>query len=346
MGLENPSCEAVESYYLETGEGLYFAVKGQEHPHDRRIAVLRYAPDPESGKRHKDGVLYRRLYRFSEQEDWIRKNCPQYSAYDPVFQTTLQSVPVSMIRRMYSPILHFEKLLQSPDLSPLEDDAVAFLSALQKESAVPFHALGITGSMLIGMHTDSSDIDAVVFGEADCLNAHKALRRLLDGSSGGELRRLDAGGMKELYAQRVPDTKMEFRQFAALEKEKANQGLFRERAWFVRFIKNPAESWNKYGDLRYAPLGRMTVQASVADDSEAIFTPCRYLLAEARSLETTPMPDPREIVSFRGRFCGQASVGDRIMATGTLEQVQDSRGKIGHRLLLGNSPEDTMVVLR
>ena len=49
--------EVVESFYLETMEGLFFAVKGLEHPPDRWIAVLRYAPDPERGSREKRSEL-------------------------------------------------------------------------------------------------------------------------------------------------------------------------------------------------------------------------------------------------------------------------------------------------
>jgi predicted nucleotidyltransferase len=336
---------AVESYYLETQDGLFFAVKGLEHPPGRWIAVLRYAPDPEAGERMKDGVSYRRLYRFSEQEKWIREMCPQYSEYDPVFQATLQSVPRYMVRRIYDPRRRFQDLMQASGRNALEEDAVAFLSVLHKEAAVPLEALGITGSMLIGLHTESSDMDVAVFGEANCFRVYRALRRLLDGGTREDLGRLDAKGMEELYAQRAVDTKMDYLQFKNLEKEKVNQGRFRERAWFVRFVKDPEEARNTYGKLRYMPLGRMNIQAFITDDRDAIFTPCRYALSEACSVEGERKEDLNEIVSFRGRFCEQARVGDRIMAAGTLERIQDCQGVTRHRLLLGNSPEDTMVVM-
>jgi predicted nucleotidyltransferase len=338
--------EAVEGYYLETVEGLYFAVKGLEHPPDRRLAVLRYAPDPHAGTRRKDGILYRRLYSFPEQEEWIAKTCPRYRAHDPVFGTALQSVPRSMVRQVHDPRLKLEALLQSPERHALEDAAVDFLSILQKEASVPLHSMGITGSILIGMHTDRSDMDAVVFGEACCLRVHKTLQRLLDTASCAELKRLDPEGMQELHAQRFPDTGMDFLEFEALEKLKANQGRFRGRTWFIRFVKNPDEAWNRYGEFRYEPNGRMTIQAAVADSRDAIFTPCRYLLSDVCSAGRMPVPDLHEIVSFRGRFCEQARAGDRILAAGTLERIRDSRGRVRYRLLLGNSPEDTMVAIR
>ncbi|MBN2318943.1 MAG: nucleotidyltransferase domain-containing protein [Acidobacteria bacterium] len=338
--------EVVESYYLETMEGLFFAVKGLEHPPDRWIAVLRYVPDPVMGDREKNGITCRRLYRFAEQEHWIEETCPRYREYDPVFGVMLQGVPRNRVRRIYSPRRQFQRLMQRSDKSALEEDVVSFLSVLQKKAEVPVSSLGITGSVLIGMHTENSDMDVAVFGERSCKRVHRALRGLLKDGGEENLIRLDAEGMEELYAQRVVDTKMGFREFADLENHKANQGRFRGRTWFVRFIKEPGETKERYGSCRYKALGRTRVHASVADDAEAIFTPCRYLLSGVKNVEGQRVPEPGEIVSFRGRFCEQARNGDRVMASGTLEQVRDSRGNVRHRLLLGNLSEDTMIVLR
>src|SRR5512145_2772289 len=91
---------AAEGYYLETGEGLFFAVKGLAHPPDRWIAVLRYIPDAEKGERLKNGVLYRRMYHFDEQEQWLQATYPQYLAFDPSFNAMLQSVPRTSVQRI------------------------------------------------------------------------------------------------------------------------------------------------------------------------------------------------------------------------------------------------------
>ncbi|MEJ2246067.1 MAG: hypothetical protein P8Y80_08350 [Acidobacteriota bacterium] len=335
--------EAVESYYLETMEGLFFAVKGQEHPPDRWISVLRYVPDSDRGEREKNGSFYSRLYSFKEQERWIEEHCPQYRAYDPVFQTTLQSVPRSQVRNIHNPRQKLHELTQATVRDGLEEDVVAFSGLLEKEARVRASSLGITGSVLIGMHADHSDIDIVAFGEDSSRKIHQALSRLLADPGCKELRRLDANGMKELYAQRIVDSKMEYSEFVHLERRKVNQGTFRGRPYFIRFIKEPSGE-PAYGQCRYSPKGRERIQATVAGDLEGIFTPCRYGLAGAQTLGGMPLPEMDEIVSFRGRFCEQARIGDHILATGTLEQVQDSQGVIHYRLLLGNSREDTMVV--
>lgn len=338
--------EAIESCYLETLDGCYFAVKGLEHPPDRRIAVLRYVPDPDAGERVKKGARYRRLYGFAEQEAWIRRKYPPYLAYDPFLQATLQSVPLDRIRRVYDPVRRLRELAGSPGRDPLAADAVAFLGVLQKEAAVPVSGLGVTGSLLIGMHTEHSDMDVAVFGEASCRKVHRALAMLLEGGGGKDVCRLDAAGMEELYAQRSVDTRIGFRDFARLERRKANQGLFRGRTWFVRFVRAPGEAGTGYGTRQYTPLGRGKVSATVAGARDAIFTPCRYILSEVQNTGVPGLPDPDEIVSFRGRFCEQGRAGDRVAAEGTLERVRSGSGETHHRLLLGNSREDSMIVMR
>ncbi|MEJ2110840.1 MAG: hypothetical protein P8Z37_13210 [Acidobacteriota bacterium] len=337
---------ASESFYIETVEGCFFAVKGLEHPPDRLVAVLRYAPDPEEGERIRDGRRYRRLYRFAEQETWIRKRWPHYLAYDPVFQTTLQSVPVEMVCRLYDPCRRSRELISLSGRSPLEVDAAAFLQILRKRAYAPLSALGISGSLLIGLHHDHSDIDISVFGESDCIKVHRALKILLDEKTEENLGRLNEKGMKELYAQRVVDTPMDYCDFLDQESRKVNQGFFGDRTWFIRFVKKPGETADSYGDRIFCRLGRLEIQATVADDSDAIFTPCRYGLSEVRKIVPGALPEPDEIVSFRGRFCEQARDGDRIAASGIMERVECGNGRRYHRLLLGNSPQDTLTVIR
>ena len=104
------------------------------------------------------------------------------------------------------------------------------------------------------------------------------------------------------------------------------------------------EAVDRYGARGYTPMGRTSISASVSDDSEAIFTPCRYGVAGARIIDGSDLPEITEIVSFRGRFCEQARIGESVIASGTLERVRAKEGDTWSRLLLGNFPQDTMIV--
>lgn len=374
--------EVIESHYLETHEGLFFAVKGLVHPPDRFFAILRYAPD-ESGERWKAGQRYRRLYHFAEQEQFLRAHYPHYLAFDPVCQVVLQSVPHTCIRRVYDPRRRLQELAHQEHRDAVEEDALAFARLLQEEAAIPWTALGISGSLLIGLHTPQSDLDISVYGSQNCYAVWRALRRLFSQAEHGvaegtAIRSFDSQGMEALYAERLPDTRMGFADFLRVERQKVIQGQFRSRPYFIRFLKAPTEVSERYGDVRYQPLGRVRIAATVADASEAIFTPCRYTLTAVRFLpssgereETQLLPPnrggvggevappllersgerwdggdqgPIEIVSYRGRFCEQAQAGASILAFGTLERVQARDGRVWLRLLLGNHPDDTMTL--
>jgi predicted nucleotidyltransferase len=333
--------EIIESFYIETQEGLFFAVKGFVHPPDRVVGVLRYVPDAEQGERIKGGEAYRRLYHFPEQEQLLQSTFPEYLQYDPVFQVRLQSVPRSCVHRVYDPRVRAVELSETQQFEPVLAEAADFISVLKLRADVPISAIGISGSILIGMQRATSDLDISVFGMQSCWKVYRALASLLESESVSDLRHLDESGIVELYAQRAPDTQMEFGAFAELERKKVCQGSFKNRPYFIRFLKEPCEMDEEYGDIRYCPIGRATIEARVDDDQDAIFTPCRYLVSEVQTLEGPDMAID-EIVSFRGRFCEQARVGDYISAAGMIERVEREGCRIRHRLLLGNAPNDTM----
>ena len=334
----------IESDYLETPEGLFFAVKGIAQPPDRVLAYLRYAPDPQ-GERLCRGRPYRRLYHFAEQEQLLRARYAQYLAYDTVTRLDLQSVPRSSIARAYSARQGLQAIRQHSRRDPVEEDAFLFASQLQKVSGIPWSSLGISGSLLIGLHTPASDLDMTVHGEQDCWTLHLALSALLEEDS-GDIRRLDEAGLRALYAERSTDTEMTYGDFIHSERQKVIQGRFRERMYFIRFLQKPSEFGEIYGDRQYTPCGRATIEARVMDHRKAIFTPCSYKISEARSIAGEAVPEISEIVSFRGRFCEQARAGDVVRASGAIERVAHSSGQVWHRLVLGSEFADTMNVRR
>lgn len=338
--------EVIESHYLETQEGLFFAVKGLVHPPDRFFACLRYAPDPDSGDRRREGRRYRRLYHFAEQEQFLQTEYGKYLIFDPNYRTTLQCVPREWIHKVYDPRARLQALAQQKERDPVEEDALAFAVLLQQEASIPWTGLGISGSLLIALHTAQSDLDITVYGVQNCRAVHRALKPLLDTGSHSGIRRNNQKELGELYAARTADTQMDFDDFLRSENSKVNQGRFRDREYFIRFLKHPEESEEVYGDYHYTPLEPVRILATVTDASEAIFTPCRYCLAEVHFMEKSPGIEITEAVSYRGRFCEQAQVGERVLISGTLERIQAQDGKSWHRLLLGNHFEDTMILWR
>ena len=344
----------IEGYYVESTDGLFFAVKGLIHPLEAIVAYLRYAPAPD-GEREREGLPYRRLYHFEEQEELLRERYPSYLFEDSVFGAQLQGVPKERVRLIHDPCQKLAELRRQEGRDELEEKAVGFADLLVGRAEAPERSIGISGSILVGLHTPRSDVDAVVYGSAHCWAVHGALRELLD-EPGGEVRRPNEAEVRELYASRSQDTPMDFEDFTRSEARKVIQGRFRGCEYFIRFVKVPAEVGESYGDRRYIPLGQAEIEATVADASEAIFTPCTYRVEDVRFKAPPQSPptlggktdgpavgDLREVVSFRGRFCEQAREGERVVAKGKLERVVAGEGEVYHRLLLGGRG-DSMTV--
>lgn len=331
----------LEGGYVETPEQLIFAVKGLIHPPDRIVAYLRYVADP-TGDRVREGVTYRRVYGFEEQLAIVRSRYPQYLHYDEVWDVELQSVPHNRVWRAYDPSKGLRRLMSSKVDDPLARAAKGFAEELSSASGVDLDDMGISGSLLLSLHTSSSDIDFVVYGVENSIRARNALRRLLD--EGESFKRFDEEHMRGLFDFRSTETPMDYETFVEQERRKVIQGLYRGYIYFIRFLKDLDEVDEAYGERRCRRAGVAKVRALVVDDSESLFTPCNYEVEclEVLGGEVNPRA-LREVASFRGRFAEQAFKGEVVEVRGSLEEVQ-FRGKLYQRIVVGG-PGDYMVAL-
>ncbi len=297
-------------------------------------------PD-ETGDRRRDGRGYRRVYHFAEQLAELRARKLEYVAYDPAFGVRLQTVPDAEVRRVHDPRARLRELAtQGPD-GELEDAALAFCKLLERAAGVGAGAFGVTGSLLFGLQNAASDLDIVVYGERECRAVHGALRRLM-GEEDSPLQPPTGAELAAIAARHREDTPISDEDFVRLQARKVNEGRFRGRTWFVRFVQRPDEVRERYGDPRYEPLGTATVRGLVDDAAEALFTPCRYLVGDVETEDGAAAPASCEIASFRGRFSDQARRGEHVYARGTLERVIWGGGPVTARLTVG-APGDFLV---
>jgi len=333
--------EAVEGFAVETVEGLIFTVKGLVHPSHRLIAYLRFMPDPE-GDRKRGSVFYRRVYRFEEQREILQRRFPIYIGYDPVFGFEVQGVPRQYAQKIYDPCFRLAEILEKGAKDPLEENALAFANLLKVAAGVPMSSLGVSGSVLVGLHRAGSDIDLAVYGDGESRAVHRALGRLPD-SCQGPVRRLDRAELAALHASHRTDTPLAFSDFVRLQSRKTNEGYFAGIPYFIRFIKGKNQGEERYGDTSYEPLGRAAIRFRVTDDSDAIFTPCRYSVEDVLFLDRAGEADLREVISFRGRFSDQVRTGEPATARGSLERVVPHEGKVYHRLAVGGEAGDYLL---
>jgi predicted nucleotidyltransferase len=341
--LRKTLAEPREGDLLESVENIIFDVKGLIHLPNKVIAFPRFIPDPK-GSRIRNGVKYSKVYGISERFDFLEKTLPKYVVYDPVFGETLCEVPLENVKKVYTPVSRLKMLRNRENLNTLEEATLQCLGILREKAGVPWNKIGVSGSLLVGLHTATSDIDPVVYGMENCRKVHAALRKLLE-EDDTLFKPYNLEDLRKLFDFRSKDTYMSYKDFVKVESRKAFQGKFMDRDYFIRFVKDWNEIEEKYGDVTYRNCGYAKIEATVVDDADAIFTPCTYKIEDVKVVEGPKLQPIKEIASFRGRFCEQARKSENVTAQGKLEYVKDHRRDCEYfRLLLGNKPTDYMIL--
>jgi predicted nucleotidyltransferase len=332
-----------EGDLIESVGNIVFDVKGLVHPPNRVVAFIRYVPDP-NGNRERAGKRYSKFYALSKRYDLLKREYPQYLVNDPVFNTLLCEVPVEDVKHHYQPAQGLQNLRNRNNLDDTERTVLQFMEILKENAGVPWSKLGVSGSILVNLHEPSSDIDLIVYGIETGYRVQAAMKELLEDED-SPFEAYDLDGLRELFDFRSKDTNVSFEDFVRTDSRKVSHGKFWGKHFFIRFVKDLNEISEQYGSIIYKPEGNARIKATVVDDSEALFTPCSYKLANVETLEGTKVEPIEEIVSFRGRFCEHARSGEVVVAEGKVERVQQE-GKNDHfRLLLGSKPSDHMILV-
>ncbi len=334
--------KAREGDFVETVEGSIFDVKGLVHPVNKVVAFLRYFPDLH-GDRERDGVRFRKVYALSERYALLEQAFPKYLVYDRVFNERLCEVPVEAVKKHYQPTSFLRDLRFEDELDEVERIALRFMELLKENAEVPWSKLGISGSILVRLHMQTSDVDPLVYGSENCREVYSTLKQMLKDRK-SQIRPYSIEELRKLFDFRSKDTVTSFEDFVRTDSRKAFQGKFMGKDFFVRFVKDWNEVEEEYGTIIYKPVGYAKIKAQVVDDSEAIFTPCCYKIGNVKILEGPHVEPIKEIVSFRGRFCEQAKRGEVVIAQGKVEKLQREGDCEHFRLLLGNKVSDHMIL--
>jgi uncharacterized protein len=334
---------AREGDLIRTGDNVVFDVKGLVHPPDKVVAFPRYIPDP-TGIRGQPGSTYSKVYNLAERFMYLQRKKPELIVGDPIFGEKMCEVPTHQIKKHYEPIKALAKLRKAKTLQPLEEKVVMLTEELHEVSGIPWSAIGISGSVMAGLFTLQSDIDPLVYGEYNCWRAYAALQTLLKPGQ-SHFKPYTHQELEKLFDFRSKDTVMPFEDFERVETRKAFQGKYDGTDYFIRFVKGWEEADEQYGDVVYSNAGYVKISATIADDSEALFTPCMYKLKNLQVLEGPKLDQILEVASFRGRFCMQAKPDEKILVRGKVEHVTDKRNGTEHyRVIIGNQPADFMAL--
>jgi predicted nucleotidyltransferase len=197
-----------------------------------------------------------------------------------------------------------------------EDQKVKKIAAILSEGGIPMQEMGITGSMLIGLHGPSSDIDFVVYGPwwwlARKIVAHAKAKK--------EIQDLDEATWKKIYSKRTPETG--FDEFMLHEMRKGNRGMVSGTYFDLLFTRE----WSQISpQLSGKNIGINQIEAKVIDAEFSFDSPAIYRLDH---------DEVKEVFCYSHTYAGQVLPGERLEAKGVLEETSQ-----GLRLVVGTTRE-------
>jgi predicted nucleotidyltransferase len=298
-----------EGDYIETIDGLFFAVKGNRHLDDKIIAYLRYIPD-RSGSRILGATKYKRLYDLKKTTEYLQKKYPKYLNYIPWLNQTLQTVPFELIKKIYRPEKKLAEVLCNPstELRKIIKEFVEEISLLSKIST---SKMGISGSLLIGLENETSDIDLNIYGRKAGKKAYRAIKHLREEVKW--VSSYDYKTIKSVFESRWGKSSLNRNKLIEIEMNKVLHGLVHGVDYFIRLLKEDSNSSTSI------PIRKVKFRGTVYKSDE-IFTPCNYRLKNIDDVNSLGIKTI-DIVSYRGKFTEMTKCGDFVEVQGKLEKL-------------------------
>ena len=295
--------------FVETTEGLIFAVVEPGLEDGKVLCFLRYQRIQRSDPLRKCAT--------DTANSLLREAYPQYLHHSDRLDADLHGVAMSAIVAHYRPTVRMAALLRAASPADHLEQRLCRLASVFIQSGVPADVLGVTGSLLLGAQNPDSDIDLVVYGR-DQFHAARAVLR--QGLQDGLWRDLNDAEWRETYRRR--GTALSFDEFVWHERRKANKAVFDG----TKFDLAQVDPDMRREEAVWRKRGPRLLEATVLDDMASFDYPARYRIDH---------PDIPEICVHTHTYVGQARRGERIEASGFVEQAESGMS----RLSIGSSRE-------
>jgi len=326
--------------FVATTEALLFCVVGNVHPRGRAISYLKYVPS-ERGKWGRVDRYERVLKDYTmpsveETLGLLKLRYPQYVFRSRVLGMEMSAVPHRFVKRQYRPEERLRELRACrAGLDPLEAKVVEFTSVLSESGALSPDCLGVTGSVLTGIHNPSfSDIDLTVYGRRKALRLKTVLEGLFEDGVATAFQGRFLKSWAERKAKRVPLSPAEI---VELYQRKRDRGSYRRTQFSIHPVRLKEEACEEYGDRWFYSLGLAVIRARCTDVTDSIFLPAIYRVADAVVQDGRQVSDLTEVTSYDGFYAGVIREGESLLARGKLERIESPKGgRVSHRLLIGS----------
>lgn len=339
-----------ESTLIDTMDGFQCKSYACEHPPEHIIVKPKYIP-AEAIKG--DGLKYRFLFEkclirfnlFAQKQELqkyvaqFRKTFPDYIYDCPIHKNWFFVVPKNKIKAIHDPKKGLQELLKVP-----LKDCDAYLSLVRElvdfltKSGIKTENLGITHSTLLSNYTyTKSDIDIVIYGKD---NGWQILDYLKNATH-EKLKWKSEEEWATYYKEHKTSESAHFteKEYVSQMVRKKYEGTFGGTVFTLFTVEEPYETWFKWGEETYTPLGVATIKANVTNHYNSHVRPACYEVDNAELIDTTIKTSPaiglKKVVSYSIPFVQQALKGETIKACGLLELVQPKKGERYYRLVVG-----------
>jgi predicted nucleotidyltransferase len=293
--------------FIETAEGLIFAVLADDPEEDRHLCFLRYI---------KTETGYRKV-ETEEANRLLAADFPRYRFHSLERDADLHGVPRDTITRHHRPIQKLHEIVSAKYPDPIESKLASIVNLLETNGLCRDH-LGITGSLLIGAQTARSDIDLVIY-DREHFDRLRAIVR--QGFVDKSLDRLGEAQWREAYRRRGCSLSLE--EYRWHERRKYNKASLSGTRIDFSLVSGDTDPERRSTCRK---IKTAEIIAEVTDARLAFDHPARYRISH---------PEIGEIASFTPTFAGQALAGETVIARGILEESE--RGT--QRLVIGSSRE-------
>ena len=292
--------------FIDTKEGLVFAVVAPTMEEGRVLCALRYQRQPRGFKKLTTKEAEALLMREAKGYLFSSKRCA----------ARLHGVLSEDIVHHHQAKGRVKALLKSHPNDPAEAAAIACLHLFAAEG-IPLDQLGLSGSLLLGAQGPDSDVDFVTYDRA-LFRRLQAL--ILKAIEDGRMAALDASAWQEAYARR--GCALTFEDYRWHEVRKANKALLMGIKLDITLVVPSKETTRAATQKK----GIAKIEATVIDAEESFDTPARFVIDH---------PKIKEILEYSHTYVGQARLGETIRAQGQWEE--GDQGMV--RLIVGSNRE-------
>ena len=227
--------------FIETPEGLIFAVVEEAIEQGRVLCFLRYVRKNSSWEK----------YSTKQVNTLLKSIFPEYLYYSSAKDVHIHAVPVEKIHAHHQPRRRLQELMTLQSYDSADQDCV-HLCKLYQQHGLDLACMGVTGSLLIGAQNSGSDIDLVIYTRESFQQARSLTRQFI---AANLLQPLAQSDWLSSYERRACALTLD--EYIWHEQRKYNKALIKNRKFDLALLDEKSAP----ATVRYEKQGKVMLQA-------------------------------------------------------------------------------------